>query len=133
MNTTSVTGPLGRLTVEDVPFAALEAIRIRLGLKDQFWEMPMGEVAARLRKEQPYHNRKWTRGELRRAVRDDETTMLREIVQYLCERGPRVVAWDDESDPEGERIAQEDRESAEYDAQIDREAETLRASGRASK
>jgi len=91
------------LNADDVPFAALEAIRIRIGAEiESFYEMPIGEVCARLNGIRPYSSRKWTRREMRRAVAGYDDDMLREIVQYLCERGPRVVAWDDETDPEGE-------------------------------
>ena len=35
---------------------------------------------------------KWTLGELRRYVAERELDACREVVQYLIERGPRVMA-----------------------------------------
>lgn len=87
----------------DAPFAALEAIRLKIdATPEAFREMPVGEVASRLSGKRAYVTHKWTRGEARRYARDNESEALREVVQYLCERGPRVIAWDDESDPENE-------------------------------
>lgn len=42
---------------------------------------------------------KWTRGELRAAVKNNDDETCREIVQYLTERGPGVVDWEDERGP----------------------------------
>lgn len=110
----------------DVVLAALELIRLKLDVtQEAFFEMPILEVYSRLKGAQPYHNAKWTRGEVRRMVKDadcasndDVAGWAIEILQYLCERGPRIIAWDDESDPEGEREAERDHDLDGYDAAI---------------
>jgi hypothetical protein len=76
----------------------LEEIRIGLGLsKDVFYELTMTQLA---------HMRcgiavgtKWTRGELGQVVADHDGETALEILQYLDERGPRVVDWSDDRVP----------------------------------
>lgn len=42
---------------------------------------------------------KWTKGELRAIVRDQDSGAALEVLQYLVERGPRVVDFDDDREP----------------------------------
>jgi hypothetical protein len=108
-----------KTSLDQVPFMALIAIRERLGLSPEaFGEMPVGEVMSRLAGYRAYESRKWSRGELRSMVADWNDGACLEVVGALVERGPRVVAWDDESDPELDRMkAAEAKEFAgeEYD------------------
>lgn len=59
---------------------------------------------------------KWTLGELRRIVHENERGAAIEVVKYLCERGPAVVAWNDETDPEAIEEARLERALADGDA-----------------
>jgi hypothetical protein len=112
----------GAKTVSTSIATTLLALQKVLGLTERdFLEMPIGEVFARLNRMQPYHGRKWTRGELARIVEDDDGRAAVEVCQYLDERGPVVVAWDDNTDPEREREAERELEFAEYDASVEAE------------
>lgn len=50
---------------------------------------------------------KWTEGEIRRYVEEKDGRAALEVLQYLCERGPRVIAFGDMTDPETEAPADE--------------------------
>ena len=39
---------------------------------------------------------KWTRGEVRGILADKDADAALEVLRYLYDRGPSVVAWDDE-------------------------------------
>lgn len=60
---------------------------------------------------------KWTEGEVRRLIEDDERDAMKEVLSYLCERGPRVVMWGVLDDPEKEAEAERDAEIAAQDAE----------------
>jgi hypothetical protein len=97
----------------------LERIRVAVGANEREWlDMPISEVLSRLHGRRPYASRKWTRGELVRIVKDGEVDAALEICQYLTERGPYVIAWSDNSDPEREREAALDLDLAEDLAEI---------------
>jgi hypothetical protein len=51
---------------------------------------------------------KWTEGEIRRIVEDENREAAFEVLKYLCERGPRVIAFGDMSDPEREALETDD-------------------------
>jgi hypothetical protein len=42
---------------------------------------------------------KWTAGELRHIVRDVDGEGALEVLRYLTERGPHIIAWDDDREP----------------------------------
>jgi hypothetical protein len=98
--------------------AALDHIREHLQVTERaFLEMPIGEVLARLNGQWPYHSKKWTRGEIASYVAERDSDAALEVLQCLDERGPRVVAWDDETNlfAEDDEDAV-DEELGKYDA-----------------
>jgi hypothetical protein len=107
------------MRLDNYSFLALEAMQKHLGLSDEtFEELSVAEIRLRLLGCPANSRSKWTRGECRRLVAEDATDACLEIVKSLTERGPHVIAWDDESDPELARmIAKEAEEFAdEYEA-----------------
>jgi hypothetical protein len=95
----------------------LESLARDLGISwADFVEMPIGEVMGRIANMPPYAASKWTRGELARIVENEEATAALEVCKYLDERGPRVIAWDDHTDPEAEELT--DLEQREREQEI---------------
>lgn len=58
---------------------------------------------------------KWTEGEVRRIVDEQNGDAALEVLAYLCERGPRVVKFGDLSDPELEEEKRREKELRELD------------------
>ncbi len=61
---------------------------------------------------------KWTEGEVRRIVDEQNGDAAIEVLKYLCERGPRAIAFGDLSDPEAEYEAQREAELRALDEEL---------------
>lgn len=104
----------------------LEAIGAEIGISpESLWQMSLVELA-QLRSARDM-GAKWTRGEIARIVADKDGAAALEVLQYLDERGPRVIAWGDGSDPEMER---EVERSARWAAEDGPEEDEMAAHGR---
>jgi hypothetical protein len=98
----------------------LEAIRKELGLtREVFYELTMRQLST-LRCGVVV-GAKWTRGELASILEDRDGERALEILEYLSERGPRVIDWSDERVP-CERCQRLDGHSERCLARQDEEA-----------
>jgi hypothetical protein len=80
----------------------LETIGRELGIEPKrLWTMSLVELA-QIRDERRM-GAKWTRGEIARIVEEKDGDAALEVLKYLDERGPRVIAWGDETDPYSNR------------------------------
>lgn len=78
--------------------AKLEIIRREMGLpSDQFYEMTIGQLATI--RHGAVIGCKWTRGEVAAIVSSKDGDRALEVLQYLDERGPRVIDWTDDREP----------------------------------
>lgn len=76
----------------------LEVVRRELGMpSDQFYELTIGQLASL--RHGAVVGCKWTRGEVASIVADKDGDRALEVLQYLDERGPRVVDWTDDREP----------------------------------
>jgi hypothetical protein len=80
----------------------LETIGRELGIEpNRLWTMSLVELAQI--RDARRMGAKWTRGEIARIVAEKDGDASLEVLKYLDERGPRVIAWGDETDPYAER------------------------------
>ena len=76
----------------------LEEIRKSMGLtREVFYELTMTQLATI--RSGVVVGAKWTRGELAEIVSEGDGRAALEVLQYLDERGPRVVDWGDDRVP----------------------------------
>jgi hypothetical protein len=76
----------------------LDVIRRELGIPEpQFWEMTLQQVATM--RYGAVVGAKWTRGEVRAILQEKDARAALEVLEYLYERGPKVVDWTDERMP----------------------------------
>ena len=88
-----------RLDMSDSIKDRLISIGRECGLSEEkMWDMTLLQVAS-LRGAMSLSGTKWTRGELSQMVTEKDGDAALEVIQYLDERGPRVIDWSEDRIP----------------------------------